>query len=128
MNSNAASKMAARVRSDFVILDVGSGEARSRDDGDLFSDIESDITDIASGFYVGNYLDPCLTVLHVLRPRKSRPLSRPALNPGSGGVISICDSPLRGEKFNYDCQKGKSERESKTEQTQKACRKQILFQ
>ena len=70
MNSSAASKMAARVRSDFVILGLGSGEARSRDDGNLISDMMSDINDTASGSYAGNYLDPCLTVLHVLRTKK----------------------------------------------------------
>jgi hypothetical protein len=70
MNASAASKIAARVRSDFVILLAGSGEARSRDDGDLISDIVSDINDAASGFYAGNYLDPYLTVLHVLRTKK----------------------------------------------------------
>jgi len=42
-------------------------------------------------------------------PKEKALLAR-AFSFGSGGVISICDSPLRGEQFNYDCQKGKSER------------------
>lgn len=48
MNSSAALRMAARVRSDFVILSVGCGLARRRDDNFLIIGIISEYTDTVS--------------------------------------------------------------------------------
>jgi len=59
MNSSAALRIAARVRSDFVTLDASVGLARSFEDDSLISDIVSYINDTVIVFCWGN---------HVFRP------------------------------------------------------------
>jgi len=56
MNSSAALRIAARVRSDFVTLGAGCGNARRRDDDCDFSDIVSDFSDTLSAVHKGKHL------------------------------------------------------------------------
>ena len=56
MNSSAAFRMAARVRSDLAIRGAGFGSTRNRCGDCFISDIASDINDDLSRIHTGNHL------------------------------------------------------------------------